>query len=201
MTTLVFDPSARRLDDGRVLLGGHPPRRLRFTPAGARMVDAWRAGEAVGDGAGARALAARLIDAGLAHPRPALDVAALRDVAVVIPAHDRVDALAACLARVGACGELVVVDDGSRDPASVAAVVTERCQATSSDHAPRIVRRERGGGPAAARNAGVAATTAPLVAFLDSDTLPTPGWLAPLVAHFADPRVGAVAARVRVPAG
>ncbi|MDA0161834.1 mycofactocin biosynthesis glycosyltransferase MftF [Solirubrobacter ginsenosidimutans] len=201
MTTLVFDPSARRLENGRVLLGGQPARRLRFTPAGARMVDAWRAGEPVGEGAGARRLAERLIDAGLAHPRPARGVVSVRDVAVVIPARDRTDALAACLARVGACGELVVVDDGSTDPAAVAAVVTKRCQATLSDHAPRIVRREVGGGPAAARNAGVAATAAPFVAFLDSDTLPTAGWLEPLVAHFADPRVGAVAARVRVPAG
>ena len=201
MTTLVFDPSARRLQNGRVLLGGHPPRRLRFTGAGAALVDAWRAGEPVGDGLGARRLAERLIDAGLAHPRPPLGVVALRDVAVVIPAHDRADALAACLARVGACGELVIVDDGSRDPAAVAAVVAEQGLAPLSDHAPRAVRREASGGPAAARNAGLAATAAPFVAFLDSDTLPTAGWLESLVAHFADPRVGAVAARVRVPAG
>src|SRR3954454_4920996 len=108
MTWLVFDPSARRLANGVMLLGGRPARMLRFTPAGARLVDAWWAGEPVGDGAGARALAARLIDACLAHPRPESGAVALRDVAVVIPARDRADALAACLERVGMCGELVI---------------------------------------------------------------------------------------------
>jgi hypothetical protein len=166
MTTLAFDPSARRLDDGRVLLGGHPVRKLRLTAAGARLVDGWRAGEPVGDGAGAQRLARRLIDAGLAHPRPAAGGVSFADVAVVIPAFDRAGALAECLARVGACRELVVVDDGSTDPAAIAA-----------------------------------ATAAPFVAFLDSDTLPRDGWLEPLLAHFADPRVAAVAPRVRVPAG
>ena len=48
---------------------------------------------------------------------------------------------------------------------------------------------------------GLAATSKPFVAFLDSDTLPVAGWLEPLLAHFADPRVAAVAPRVRVPAG
>ena len=48
MTTLVFDPSARRLEGGRVLIGGHPARLLRLTPAGAALVDAWRAGAAIG---------------------------------------------------------------------------------------------------------------------------------------------------------
>ena len=99
MTTLVFDPSARRLEDGRVLIGGHPARLLRLT-SGARMVDAWWTGAAIGTSPGARALADRLIAAGLAHPRPAPGAMTTADVAVVIPAHDRPEALAACLARV-----------------------------------------------------------------------------------------------------
>ena len=51
-------------------------------------------------------------------------------------------------------------------------------------------------GPAAARNAGLAAATTPLVAFLDSDVLPEPGWLPPLLARLADPAVGLVAPRI-----
>jgi mycofactocin system glycosyltransferase len=188
MTTLVFDPSARRLDGGRVLVGGHPARMLRLTPAGARMVDAWRAGEAIGPSEGARSLAERLIGAGLAHPRPPAGAVTPADVAVVIPARDRPEALAACLARVGPRRELVIVDDGSTD-AIVAPPET------------RVVRRAVSGGPAAARNAGLAATEAPFVAFLDSDTLPTEGWLEPLLAHFGDPRLAAIAPRVRVPSG
>src|SRR4051794_39357885 len=85
MTTLVFDPSARRLEGGHVLVGGHPARLLRLTSAGASLVDAWRAGEPIGRGTGARALADRLIAAGLAHPRPASGSFTPADVAVVIP--------------------------------------------------------------------------------------------------------------------
>ncbi|MCY3925763.1 MAG: glycosyltransferase [bacterium] len=33
--------------------------------------------------------------------------------------------------------------------------------------------------------------------FLDADVEVTPGWLAPLLAHFADPAVAAIAPRVR----
>jgi mycofactocin system glycosyltransferase len=199
MTTLVFDPSARRLEDGRALIGGHPARLLRLTPAGARMVDAWRAGAAIGASPGARALADRLIAAGLAHPRPAPGALTTADVAVVIPAHDRAEALAACLARVGPCREIVVVDDGSSDPDAIARAATPR---DSTPPTPvRVVRRGVAGGPAAARNAGLAVTGAPFVAFLDSDTLPGEGWLEPLLAHFGDPRLGAVAPRVRVPGG
>ena len=39
------------------------------------------------------------------------------------------------------------------------------------------------------------------MAFLDSGTLPREGWLEPLLAHFGDPRLAAIAPRVRVPAG
>jgi mycofactocin system glycosyltransferase len=193
VTTLAFDPSARLLEGGRVLVGGHPARMLRLTPAGARLVASWRAGAAVGASEGARRLAERLIDAELAHPRPSGGAVTPADVAVVIPARDRPDALAECLARIGPCREIVIVDDGSSDPGAIAAV------AASFDE--RVVRRDVSGGPAAARNAGLAATDAPFVAFVDSDTLPAAGWLEPLLAHFGDPRLGAVAPRVTVPAG
>ncbi|HEX8086610.1 MAG TPA: glycosyltransferase family A protein [Solirubrobacteraceae bacterium] len=42
----------------------------------------------------------------------------------------------------------------------------------------RVVEDDRGDGPAHARNAGVAATTAPLLAFTDADCFPDPDWLA-----------------------
>jgi mycofactocin glycosyltransferase len=49
---------------------------------------------------------------------------------------------------------------------------------------------------AAARNTGLAAARTPLVAFLDSDVVPEPGWLDPLLAAFADPAVGLAAPRI-----
>ena len=42
-----------------------------------------------------------------------------------------------------------------------------------------------GGGPAAARNTGLAAASAPIVLFLDDDIIPTPGWVQALVDDFS----------------
>jgi hypothetical protein len=52
------------------------------------------------------------------------------------------------------------------------------------------------GSPAAARNAGIARAEHDLVACLDADVTPRPGWLDALVPHFADPEVQLVGARV-----
>jgi mycofactocin glycosyltransferase len=191
---LQLDPSTRVLAHGAVVLGGQPARLLRLTPAGARLVCAWRDGAAVGDQPPAARLAARLISSGLAHPVLTGESGwTTGDVAVVIPARDRADLLAACLARVGPAREIVVVDDGSRDAQAIAAVAREG--------GARVVRHGAATGPAQARNTGVAATSAPLVAFLDSDTRPDPGWLGPLLRHLGDPAVTAVAPRISVPAG
>src|SRR5208283_3434587 len=46
---------------------------------------------------------------------------------------------------------------------------------------------------------GLAAVRSELVAFVDSDCEPAPGWLGPLLGHFDDPLVAAVAPRI-VPA-
>ena len=65
--------------------------------------------------------------------------------------------------------ELVVVDDGSTDDTAAIA-------SSFGDERIRIVRRQNGG-PAAARNAGIAAARTPLVSMLDSDDLWLPGYL------------------------
>ncbi len=203
------DPSARRLAGGRILAGGAPVRVLRLTPAGARQVESWLAGVPVPDTRPARALARRLLDAGIAHPATAvagrpdlMGVASgsaltgvaggpdLADVTVVVPARDRVAMLARCLAGLTQRGQppVIVVDDGSADAAAVAA--------TAAAAGARLIRRPFSGGPGAARNTGFAAAGTPVVAFVDSDCVPRPGWLEPLLAHFADPAVGAVAPRI-----
>ena len=83
---------------------------------------------------------------------------------------------------------VIVVDDGSADSAAVRAVAERAGAAVLRHPTPR--------GPAAARNAGLAAARTPLVAFLDSDVVPEPGWLEPLLARLADPAVGLVAPRI-----
>src|SRR5271170_5690609 len=113
------------------------------------------------------------------------------DVTVVIPVRDRQAELARCLAGLTQMPQMprvIVVDDGSGDPAALARV--------ASGAGASVLPRAVNGGPAAARNTGLAATDTPLVAFLDSDCVPGPGWLDALLPHFADPAVGAVAPRI-----
>ncbi len=186
------DPGSRLLAGGTVLVGGSPVRVLRLTPSGARHGAGWWSGTPVPANARARALARRLLDTGIAHP--ALSAGALAnnwgpgDVTVVIPVRDRQAELARCLAGLVQMPRVIVVDDGSGDPAAVARV--------ASGAGARVLRRAVNGGPAAARNTGLAAADTPLVAFLDSDCVPGPGWLDALLPHFADPAVGAVAPRI-----
>lgn len=185
-TTVVLERRARVLDDGGVLLGGSPPRMLHLSPAAAERLVERRL--TVTDATSA-ALARRLLDAGIAHPvaEPADAVPPPSDVTVVIPVKDRTDGLARLLSALD-LGHVIVVDDGSADPAAVRAVA-ERAGAS-------VLRHPTARGPAAARNAGLAAATTPLVAFLDSDVVPEPGWLPPLLARLADPAVGLVAPRI-----
>jgi glycosyltransferase involved in cell wall biosynthesis len=97
-------------------------------------------------------------------------------VSVVVPAHDAAAYLGECLdsvaAQRGVALEVIVVDDGSRDATAALA------QARAGVRCLRQPQR----GPAAARNAGIAAARAPLVAFLDADDLWPPAALASALA-------------------
>ena len=182
------DPATRLLAGGTVLAGGFPVRVLRLTPAGARHVASWWSGAPVPGHERARALARRLLDTGIAHPVPDRGTWEPADVTVVIPVRDRQAELTRCLAGLTRMTRVTVVDDCSADPAAIARI--------ASGAGARVLRREVNGGPAAARNTGLAVTQTPLVAFLDSDCIPGPGWLDALLPHFADPAVGAVAPRI-----
>ena len=169
VTEFRLDRRARLHVDGRggLLVGGGPTRVLRLGLPAAQAVAGWRSGGAVRGGAELR-LAQRLHDAGLGLLRDEPRYGP-QDVTVVVPARDRADDLRRCLASVGPCGRLLVVDDGSLDPDAVAR--------TAAQGGAELVRRTTNGGPAAARNTGLAAARTPLVAFVDSDcTLPA-GWL------------------------
>ncbi|WP_246868520.1 glycosyltransferase [Saccharopolyspora sp. ASAGF58] len=102
------------------------------------------------------------------------------DVTVVVPVRDDADMVADLRMAAGDVAEVIVVDDGSQIPIDGAAL-----------------RNETARGPAAARNAGWRRARTALVAFLDADTALERGWLEPLLRHFEDPTVVAVAPRVR----
>jgi mycofactocin system glycosyltransferase len=187
---LVADKGTRLIAGGAVLAGGSPVRVLRLTTAGSRQVEAWFAGAPVPDGAGARSLARRLLDAGIAHPEfaAAAGPAKAADVTVVIPVRDRHMELERCLTGLRGLPHVIVVDDASADPAAIRRI--------AAGHGATVIHRPVNGGPGAARNTGLAAARTDLVAFLDSDCVPAPGWLTGLLPHFADPAVGAVAPRI-----
>jgi mycofactocin glycosyltransferase len=186
---IVFDPGTQFVGSD-VLFGGSPPRLLRLNAAGIRALEELRDGP-VGSPDSGR-LARRLTDTGLAHPRPP-ELGRPAEVTVVIPVRDRAVELDRCLGALGTGYPVTVVDDGSEDSRATADVCRR--------HGARLVRRPAPGGPGPARNDGLALVATPLVAFLDSDCAADPGWIAQLAGHFADPMVGAVAARVRAVTG
>ncbi|HVR29490.1 MAG TPA: glycosyltransferase family A protein [Thermoanaerobaculia bacterium] len=88
------------------------------------------------------------------------------DLEVVIPAHDAALTLGRVLDALlpAAVGRILVVDAGSSDATAELA----------RSRGARVLRLETRQGPAAARNAGVEATTAEVVLFLDADCVAHP---------------------------
>ncbi len=104
-------------------------------------------------------------------------------VTVVVPHFNDLPALGRCLDALQAqtlpadAFEIVVADNNSpQGEAAVAAVVAGRARL--------LIVPERGAGPA--RNAGVGAAHAPIIAFTDSDCVPEPEWLEQGLSALAD---------------
>ena len=165
--------------DGHRIIGGSPPSVLRITEHGRRIIDGITVGNVVDRGV----LLDRLLALGIVHPRPEPRLVTDADdnplVTVVTPTlgaprHVNDHGL-------GADG-VIVVDDGS-DPAVANATI----------------RSDINLGPGGARNLGLAHVTTEFCAFVDADVDTGDGaaWLEALLGHFDDPRVAAVAPRVR----
>lgn len=186
-TLVLLNPHTRVHEDGRILVGGSPTRLWRL---GEPARDLLRHGHLRVAPGPAAVLADRLVDLGLVDPDPdSLPALPLVDVTVVIPVHDRAEALDRLLAALPPVREVIVVDDASTDPATIAEVCRRRGVV--------LARLDRNGGPAAARNAGLRLVHTPFVAFLDSDVVPDPGSLERLARHLHDPDVALVAPRIR----
>jgi GT2 family glycosyltransferase len=88
--------------------------------------------------------------------------------------------------------EVVVYDDASGDDT----VEQVRRAAAALPYSLRLVEGEENRGPASGRNVAWRAGLAPLVAFIDDDCVPDPGWLAAGLAAFDANPVGAVVGHV-----
>jgi mycofactocin glycosyltransferase len=181
------DPSVEVRSGGRVLLGGSPLRVVRLTDAGAEVARQALDGEPIPTGRSATALVRRLLDGGLVHPVPDAGPLGPDAVTVVIPVRGEVPI--DLLAGLGPVAGVIVVDDASPEPV----VVPDE---TPTGVPVRVIRRPARGGPGAARNTGLDAVDTELVAFVDADCVPRPGWLDGLLPHLGDPRVAVVAPRI-----
>lgn len=110
---------------------------------------------------------------------------------IIIPTQRGRRWLPACFAALAAQTyrdfEVLMIDNASTDGTSE--------WLTTAEHGVRVrvIRNEHNIGFAAAVNLGIRASAGPLLALLNDDTEPAPGWLAALVAEMADETVGAVA--------
>ncbi|MBN1953863.1 MAG: glycosyltransferase [Anaerolineae bacterium] len=104
---------------------------------------------------------------------------------VVVPAYQAQAEIGRCLQALAhqtvprSAYEVIVVDDGSTDGTAAVA---------RANGADRVIVQPHAG-PAAARNAGVAAAVGELVLFTDADCAPVAGWIAEMLAPFGDPGV------------
>ena len=109
-------------------------------------------------------------------------------ISVVVSTRDRADQLSVLLDSLARQTlqpdrfEVVVVDNGSIDSTPQLLENSEK----SVPYSLRVLRRPRGEGPAPARNEGIGAASAPLIAFTDDDCVATPEWLAAGTAALTD---------------
>ena len=168
----LLDASYRRYDG--LVIAGSPLRLFRLSAAGQRVAAAIEQHDELPPRHSK--LTDRLVDAGAIHPNPVDSPFSAADVTIVVPAFN-------ALPTIAPGGNVIVVDDGSDPP-------------LSPGSEQRGVRLSVNRGPAAARNAGLAEVTTPLVAFVDTDVDLDSDWLQPLLRHFTDPRVALGAPRV-----
>lgn len=168
---------------GDVVVAGSPLTMFRLSAAGRSIARRLVAGDDVSHSR----LTERLVDAGALHPdQVAPGTHDAFDVTIVTPQ----------LGGTVRFTDRVVVDDGS-----------------SPLLAGATIRLDDNRGPAAARNAGRSWVETSLVAFVDADvdlpidridgvdSVASADWWTPLLRHFDDPNVGAVAPRVVGDAG
>ena len=125
----------------------------------------------------------------LALPHTLLPVTAL------VPAYNEAKVIGKTIGSLltqGAGVRVIVIDDGSTD------TTTEVVRSLYGAHPQVELYSVPNGGKARALNHGLRLTQTEVVVVIDADTVVSPGALAYLAAHFADPLVAAVAGNAKV---
>jgi hyaluronan synthase len=121
-------------------------------------------------------------------------------IAIVMPSFNEQEAIGDSLRSLLALEyppeklELIAVNDGSTD----ATLAEMQHVATQSDGRVRVIDFPENRGKRAAMAAGIRASVAEVIVFVDSDSVVEPGALRKLVQPLADPRVGAVCGHANV---
>jgi hyaluronan synthase len=131
--------------------------------------------------------------------RPARDAGLEPHVAIVMPAFNEEAAIASSISSLLALNypagklEVVVVNDGSSDD-----TLAEIQKVARANPRVQVIDFARNRGKRAAMAAGIRATSAEVIAFVDSDSVLEPDALRIIVQGFDDERVGAIAGHANV---
>jgi cellulose synthase/poly-beta-1,6-N-acetylglucosamine synthase-like glycosyltransferase/peptidoglycan/xylan/chitin deacetylase (PgdA/CDA1 family) len=132
----------------------------------------------------------------LRRPRRDFPDASTVSVSVLVPAYNEAKVVCQTLHSLLASShlnlEILLVDDGSTDG-------TFEVASREFAGEPRVslVSKENGG-KSSALNLGIAMAKGEIVVVIDADTIFLPDTISRLVAHFSDPKVGAVAGNAKV---
>ena len=149
-----------------------------------------------------KALCDQLRWKGFLEAGPALAPMIWPHISIIIPSYNRVRELKRCLLALfkldypASCLEILVVDDGSTDETPVM-LQTMLVEAAKHQIAMRTIRQDKQQGVAISRNTGAAEAQYDLLAYIDSDCVASPSWLAELVPTFQDRCIGAVGGMIR----
>ncbi len=180
-------------DDSGVLIQTDPLRAIRVNPSARRLLEKCWTGLPASDIADNPTVLAffdslcqaRLLDW---RPRTWAEGDDPPSVSIIVPVYNRGGEIGECLASLLAldypetCREIIVVDDGSTDDTAEKA----------RNYPVRLLRLPRNRGQSAARNRAVEAARGDIIAFIDSDCIADPEWLAELTPYFQDDRVALV---------
>ena len=186
-----MDPTWRRPENGDALLAGSPVRAFRVTPAGRAVIEAIERGDDIAKPD--NPLIAKLLDAGAIHPLPSDEITGVSASAItaVIPVFlsesDDADRVAKLVTALSGLARVIIVDDHSPLPAP---------PFDAGSTPVEVIRRETNGGPAAARNTGLALVDTSHVVFVDADVICTAddvvalgNWLVHSTTAMISPRV------------